>query len=118
MRQVAVRLPEWDEPVLRLAESLRAAGENAAAEDVYRQVLELNDQRQEALVALAGLLLMRGQAEAARDLLLRCCGIAPDNHEAWNILGRTLRATGAFNLALSAFVKAQMLCSDCGGERR
>jgi protein O-GlcNAc transferase len=113
MRQVAVRLPEWDEPVLRLAESLRAAGENAAAEDVYRQVLELNDQRQEALVALAGLLLMRGQAEPARDLLLRCCGIAPDNHEAWNILGRALRAIGAFNLALSAFVKAQMLCSDC-----
>ena len=33
MRQVAVRLPEWDEPVLRLAESLRAAGESMAAEE-------------------------------------------------------------------------------------
>ncbi|MDR3530318.1 MAG: tetratricopeptide repeat protein [Rhodopila sp.] len=113
MQQVAVRLPDWDEPVLRLAESLRSAGDNAAAEEAYRQVLDLNPSRPEALIALAGLLLMRRSPEEARDLLLRCCGIAPDNAEAWNTLGLALRATGAPNLALTAFVTAQGLRPDC-----
>jgi protein O-GlcNAc transferase len=113
MRQVAARLPAWDEPVLRLAESLRAAGEAAAATDAYRRVLELNPDRQEALVALAGLLLMRGQPDPARELLQRCCDINPHNAEAWNTLGLTLRAAKAFSLALSAFVAAQNLQPDC-----
>src|SRR5271165_3555038 len=78
IRLVANRCPAWDEPILRLSESLRAAGESAAAEETYRQVLELNPNRQEAMIALAGLLLMRGEPQQARDLLLRCCGIARD----------------------------------------
>jgi protein O-GlcNAc transferase len=109
MHLVAGRLPTWDEPMLRLSESLRATGENTAAEEAYRQVLELNPNRQEALIALAGLLLMRGEAQPARDLLLQCCGVDPDNAEAWNTLGLALRETGSFSLALSAFVKAQRL---------
>ncbi|WP_428541979.1 tetratricopeptide repeat protein [Rhodopila sp.] len=112
-RQVAAALPDWDEPVLRLAESLRAAGEHTAAEQTYRQVLELNPARPEALIALSGLLLMRGQPEPARDLLLQCCGVAPDNAEAWNTLGLALRATDAAGLALSAFIAAQRLRPDC-----
>ena len=36
---------------------------------------------------------MRGEAEQARDLLLRCCGIAPDNAELEHA-GLALRATG------------------------
>ncbi len=113
MQQVAERLPAWDEPVLRLAESLRSAGECAAAEDAYRRVLALNSERQEALVALSGLLLMRGKTESARDLLQRCCGINPNNAEAWNTLGVALRSAGAFSQALSAFVVAQRLRPDC-----
>jgi protein O-GlcNAc transferase len=113
MQQVANWLPTWDEPILRLAESLRATGEHAAAEEAYRQVLDRNPFRQEALIALAGLLLLRKQPEPARDLLLRCVGRAPDNAEAWNTLGLALRATSAFSLALSAFVTAQNLQPDC-----
>jgi protein O-GlcNAc transferase len=113
MRQVAVRLPDWDEPVLRLAESLRAAGETAAAEEAYRQVLDLNPSRPEALIALGGLRLMAGKPEEARELLIRCCGIAPENAEAWNTLGLALRATEATSLALSAFVTAQGLRPEC-----
>ena len=112
IRMVANQFPAWDEPILRLAESLRAAGESAAAEEKYRQVLELNPYRQEAMTALAGLLLMRGEPQQARDLLLQCCGIAGDNAEAWNALGLALRETGAFSLALSAFVNAQRLRPD------
>src|SRR5689334_5401828 len=70
MRGVAVRLPDWDEPLLRLAESFRAAGETEDAEDAYRQVLALNPVRPEALLALGALLLQHGQPEEAHDLLL------------------------------------------------
>lgn len=111
--QVAAQLPEWDEPALRLAESLRSSGEYAAAEQAYQRVLELNPIRAEALIALGGLLLMRGQPEPARDLLIRCCGIAPEKPEVWNTLGLALRMMGARGLALSAFITAQKLRPDC-----
>jgi protein O-GlcNAc transferase len=77
MRLVADQRPTWDEPLLRLAESRRVSDDKAAAENTYRRVLEVNPNRQEALVALAGLLLMRGEPRQARDLLQRCCNINP-----------------------------------------
>jgi protein O-GlcNAc transferase len=113
MHHVAAKLPTWDEPLVRLAESLRATGETAAAEEAYRRTLDLNPGRSEALIALSGLLLMRQQADEARDLLLCCCGIAPDNAEAWNTLGLALRMGGKPSLAMSAFVRAQRLQPDC-----
>jgi protein O-GlcNAc transferase len=107
MCQVRQRLPEWDEPALRLAESLRAHGETAAAEQAYASVLEINPHREEALVALAGLLIMRGEADAAQPLLLRCCGIAPNRAEAWDTLGVALIASGDTGRAHTAFIEAQ-----------
>ncbi|PPQ26197.1 tetratricopeptide repeat protein [Rhodopila globiformis] len=109
MRNVAVRLPDWDEPLLRLAESYRAVDDMEQAEDAYRQVLALNPVRREALVALGAMLLQRGQAEEARDLLLRGCGVAPDDAEAWNALGLAFLAGGDPKRALTAFVRAQTL---------
>jgi protein O-GlcNAc transferase len=109
MQKVAVRLPDWDEPILRIAESLRAGEELAAAEEAYRHVLELNPDRAKALIALGGLLLARGEAAQSRDLLRHCCDVAPDEMEAWDTLGLALRATGAPTLALAAFVTAQRL---------
>ncbi len=113
MQSVAVRLPDWDEPLLRLAESFRAANDNAAAEDAYRAVLGLNPRRTEALIGLAGLLLLRGQAGEARDILRRCCQIEPSNAAAWNTLGRAVRDTGPRNEALAAFQRASDLRPDC-----
>jgi predicted O-linked N-acetylglucosamine transferase (SPINDLY family) len=109
MRSVAIRLPDWDEPLLRLAESYRAADDMAQAENAYRQVLALNPVRPEALIALGGLLLRHGQAEEARDLLLRGCGVAPGDAGAWNALGMAFLATGDPKRALTAFVRAQAL---------
>ncbi len=103
------RLPEWDEPPLRLAEALRAAGRSHDAELAYGRVLEINPRRQAALLGLAGLLIMRGDGETARDLLLRCCGIAPGRAEAWDALGLALMLTGDKLLAESAFAEAQRL---------
>lgn len=109
MRTVALHLPDWDEPLLRLAESLRTAGEWQDAIDAYRTVLECNPRRQEALVALSGLLIGHGAAAEARDLLLRCCGINPGRAEAWDTLGLALLATKEESLALTAFIEAQRL---------
>jgi protein O-GlcNAc transferase len=106
MHKVAQDLPEWDEPWLRLAESFRSHGDNAAAETAYTKVLELNPQRAAALVALAGLLIVRGDAAGAKPLLLRCCGIAPDRAEAWDTLGIALTRTGEPALAYTAFCEA------------
>ena len=113
MQRLAVRLPDWDEPVLRLAESFRAAGETRAAEDAYREALRVNPDRPEALIALAGLLLIRRQPETARDFLIRCCRLVPTNAEAWSTLGLALRAVGEARSALVAFVTAQGLRPNC-----
>ena len=103
------RLPDWDEPPLRLAEALRAAGRSRDAELAYDRVLEINPRRESALLGLAGLLILRGEGETARDLLLRCCGIAPGRAEAWDALGLALLLTGDKPLAESAFAEAQRL---------
>ena len=107
--QVAEQRPDWDEPPLRLAESLRATDEREAAEAAYRKVLALNPNRGEALIALAVLLLMGGEGEQARDLVLRCCALHPDNAEAWYTLGLAMLATKDPRAALDCFVEAQQL---------
>jgi len=106
MQELEQRLPDWDEPPLRVAESLRAHGDPAGAEGAYRRVLDLNPRREEALVALAGLLIARGAAPEAQPLLLRCCGIAPQRAEAWDTLGIALLQTGDPALARTAFCEA------------
>jgi predicted O-linked N-acetylglucosamine transferase (SPINDLY family) len=109
MTELEQRLPEWDEPPLRLAEALRAAGRTEEAELAYGRVLEVNPRRESALLGLAGLLLLRGDGEAARILLLRCCGIAPHRADVWDTLGLALQLTGELQLGESAFAKAQEL---------
>ena len=109
MLTVAEVLPQWDEPVLRLAESLRTTGESAAAEAAYRRVLDLNPRRVEALIALSGLLIARAEGVEARILLLRCLGLVPNRAEAWATLGLALVLTADHALAHSAFLEAQRL---------
>ena len=109
MEELQRRLPEWHEPPLRLAEAFRAAGRMQEAEQAYGRVLEINPQCEPALLGLAGLLIMRGDCATARDLLLRCCGIAPQRADAWDTLGLALRGTAEAALAESAFAKAQEL---------
>jgi protein O-GlcNAc transferase len=109
MEELQRRLPEWHEPPLRLAEAFRAAGRMQEAEQAYGRVLAINPQCEPALLGLAGLLIIRGDCATARDLLLRCCGIAPQRADAWDTLGLALRGTADASLAESAFAKAQEL---------
>ena len=112
MHRLQDELPDWDQPPLRLAESLRAAGCNAGAETAYQRVLAINPRREEALLGLAGLLLARGAATDARELLLRCCGIAPGRADVWHVLGLALMVTGDAALAHTALIEAQRLEPD------
>src|SRR5438094_455503 len=63
METLEQRLPEWDEPPLRLAEAHRVRGRSHDAELAYRRVLEINPRREAALLGLAGLLILRGEGE-------------------------------------------------------
>jgi protein O-GlcNAc transferase len=107
MRGLAALLPDWDEPKLRLAESLRRAGDTAAAEQAYADVLEINPRREEALVASAALMIQRGDGTAAQPLLRRCVGVNPERAEAWDALGLALMLTKEWQAAEAAFDEAQ-----------
>jgi protein O-GlcNAc transferase len=109
MRRVADRLPDWDEPRLRLAESLRAEPDRAAARNAYRAVLALNPNRESALLALGALLIEAGTPLDATVPLLRCCGLAPHRADAWSTLGRAYRDMEAHAPALAAFIRAHRL---------
>ncbi len=109
MRLIADRLPDWDEPLSRLAESLRTHGEHADAVDAYRTVLALNPNREQALLALGALSIESSAPLEATIPLLRCCGLAPRNLEAWSTLGRAYMDAEEPTLALAAFARAQQL---------
>jgi protein O-GlcNAc transferase len=105
MRCLADRLPDWDEPLSRLADSLRRHG-NSAATDAYRAVLALNPNREPALLALGALLIDAGAPREATIPLLRCCGLAPRDPDVWPTLGRAYTDAEQPALALAAFTRA------------
>ncbi len=101
--------PDWDEPWLRQAEFLRAAGQHDEAEPAYERTLGVNPTRREALLGLAALRLQRRDGAGAQALLLRCCAVAPDHAQAWDALGLALRLTGDPASAEAAFAQAHIL---------
>jgi protein O-GlcNAc transferase len=108
MRRLAGDLPDWDEPPMLLAGSLRACGERAAA-DAYRAVLALNPNRVQALLALGAILIEAETPLEAIAPLLRCCGLSPRHPDTWPTLGRAYMDAGEPALALAAFARAQRL---------
>ena len=109
MRSLAKRLPDWDDPGLRLADSLRARGDRAAAMEAYRTVLALNPNRVQALLALGALSIEAARPRDAIAPLLRCCGIAPDNLDALILLAQGCTDAGDPGMALAALTRAQKL---------
>jgi len=109
MRELAAALPDWDEPPLRLAESLRREGDATGAEQAYAAVLEINPHREEALVGWAALMLQRRDGAGAQPLLWRCVSINPERAEAWDALGLALMSSGDCGAAEAAFGEAHRL---------
>jgi predicted O-linked N-acetylglucosamine transferase (SPINDLY family) len=103
--------PTWDEPPFRLAEMLRADGDGLGAIAAYERALAVAPGRPEALLRLATLHLTRGAAHAAESLLVRCCGVVPDNWEAWDALGLACTMLEDRISAKSAFRRAHILNS-------
>ncbi len=98
--------PAWDEPPLRLAESLRKSGDWSAAEQAYRRVLDVNPARLEALVALGAGLVARNRPEEALPFLLRACDQPDPGFEPWHALGVARLALGDAALAEAALANA------------
>ncbi len=109
MRALALEWTDWDEPQCRLAESLRAHGERAAAADAWREVLAINGNREQALLARGAMAIEAGEPLLAQVPLLRCCGLAPANQDAWSSLGRAYLDSGQPVQALAAFSRAGQL---------
>ena len=114
MRRLAARYPEWDEPPLRMAQSLRDQGNLPGAVEAFRAALAVNPNREQALLALGASLLELRRPEEAQAPLLRYCGIAQSNIaqsnvDAWTTLGRAFLAARDPGPALGAFAHAQRL---------
>ena len=112
MRALMRFCPDWDEPPVRLAESLRRADEPVLAAAEYERALDINPNRTDALLGLGVLSILGGDPERAQILLLRCCGIQPRRAEAWEALGIALLATEDSAAAESAFAEARRLAPD------
>ena len=110
--QVEEACPEWDEPPLRLAESLRRSGDWPAAERAYRRVLDLNPARLEALVALGASLVAHDRPAEALPLLVQACSQPEPSFEAWHALGLAHLALGDAALADAALEEASRAAPD------
>jgi protein O-GlcNAc transferase len=112
IQHVEAAAPHWDEPPLRLAESLRRSGDWPGAEEAYRRALERNPLRQEALVALGAGLATRGRALEALPFLAQACGSPAPGFEAWHAFGVALLAVGDGAPADAALAEAGRLAPD------
>ncbi len=109
---LAARLPDWAEPVLRLAQMHRAAGDFGPAEGCYRSALALEPGRREALVGLGAMLTKRARLTEALPLLAQACALHPGDPEAWDAHGAALLLAGRTGEAEAAFARAQPLAAD------
>ncbi len=88
------------------AVALHQAGELAAAEPVYRRVLESVPHHLDAMYLLGTLQLQRGEFAAAVELLSQVCSAQPDVAAAHNNLGIAYKAQGQLDRATRCFQRA------------
>lgn len=113
MRSVAALRPDWDEPWLRIGQSLRRDGAPDEAIRAYDMALARNPARVEALLARGTLALGNQDPSGAVDLLCRATTIDPNCHEAWHALGYAYFARQLPEAALHALANAGRLAPDC-----
>lgn len=112
MRQVVTLIPGWDEPWLRLGQSLRARNCHDAAMAAYDAALECNPRRVEALLARGVLALQHEPPQTGLHFLTRATDLAQDNHQAWHALGHAYAAAKLDIRAAGAFRHAATLAPD------
>ena len=105
---LAAEYPDWDEPLVLLAQALREAGDWIGAEQAYRRALALDPHRVEALTAL-GAHLATSEPGEARVLLSLACHQPGATWEAWHALGVACLKDGAPKDAVTALDWASLL---------
>ncbi len=111
-RALAAAHPDWAEPLARLGQSLRAAGDAEDAAAAYDAALDRDPLHPDALLARAALALGAGAAARAHSLALSACGAHPDRADAWDLLGLVLQVSGDHALAETAFAEASARAPD------
>jgi len=96
-------MPSAAEPAVAEARAAEAGGDHERAESLYRAALEADPEHEGASIGVAGILLRRGDAEEARELLSRF----PSSAEARRLIAEADIHDGAGDLdALLAAVEA------------
>ncbi|MDJ0951839.1 MAG: tetratricopeptide repeat protein [Alphaproteobacteria bacterium] len=91
---------------MALARQHHAAGRLLEAEKLYRQVLQAEPDRPDALLLLGVLSRRAGKSAVAFDLITRALASRPDDAEAHNNLGNVLQDLGRPDEAVASFNRA------------
>lgn len=106
MERAATAATDWDEPWMRIGQSLRAERRPHEACAAYDAALTRNPLRLDTLLARGVLALDVETPEAALPFLLLATEIAPEEHRAWHALAFAHAGTLAFDKALHAIGRA------------
>lgn len=98
--------------VLRRALSIHQTGDIAAAEPLYRQVIELDPDQAQALHYLGLIVHQRGRESEAIALLRRAVTANPDDASGWNNLGNMLKGKDRLPEAVDAYREVVRLIPD------
>jgi len=113
MRSAAILRSDWDEPWLRIGQSLRREGAHAAAIEAYDAALARNPDRSAAWLARGTLALASEDPWGAVDCLLRATALDPACSEAWHALAFAYLTRNLPDAALQALAEAGRLDPDC-----
>ncbi len=78
--------PDWDEPLIRMAQCRRAEHKMKEARALYRKATSLPRCRVECFISAGVLALQDNEPHEAFDYLSRATDMEPTNHEAWHAL--------------------------------
>ncbi|MHB1302466.1 MAG: O-linked N-acetylglucosamine transferase, SPINDLY family protein [Acidiphilium sp.] len=112
MERAATAATDWDEPWMRIGQSLRAERRPHEACAAYDTALARNPLRLDTLLARGVLALDVETPEAALPFLLLATEIAPEEHRAWHALAFAHAGMWAFDKALLAIGRACALAPD------
>ena len=102
-RSLPVQEPDWS---LLKGDALVTVGDAAAAEAIYRSVLETHPEHVRASVGLALTMAWQGRQQQALDYLEKFLRARPDAAEAWLLRGEILARESRYSEAEAAFEKA------------
>lgn len=109
LHQIAIQYADWDDPWLRIGQSLRQEGRFAEACTAYDAGLARNPHRIEALLARGVLALQNEGPQESIQYLRRATEIDPAQHQAWHALACAFAALAFPDAAGNAITRACIL---------